>query len=167
MDRDHLHSKMNICTRFEELMSIICLVIICRRFSLYFIKLMATVTLAYDKLISKPIETIYTPNVCAKFEKPMSILSSYHPDNVWSIYQHLDVTKTLTFDPLISKSIGIIFTAKFDEPWVILCLVIIWTRFGLYISMLMVTMTLIKINRDHLDSEMYVSNLKNLSQFCV
>ena len=67
---------MNICKKFEEPMSILCQVIIWTRFGLYIIKLKAIVTLTFDRLISKSIGIVYTPetNVCAKFDKPRSVL---------------------------------------------------------------------------------------------
>ena len=76
----------------------------------------------------------------------------------------LKATVTLTFDGLMSKSVGIIYTpiqlsAKFEEPRSILCLLVIWARFGLYVNMLKVTVTLtfdLKINRDHLHPETHV-----------
>ena len=92
----------------------------------------------------------------------------------------LKATVTLNFDGLISKSIGIIYTpgtnvcAKFDEPRSILCLVNMQTRFGLYIKIMVVTVTL---TFDQLTSKlitiiyslthMSVPNLMNLGQFCV
>ena len=59
----------------------------------------------------------------------------------------MNATVTFTFDKLISKLIGITYTqryicAEFEEPRSILCLVIIWARFGLYIIKLKVTVTL-------------------------
>ena len=52
---------MNICTEFEEPMSILRQVIIWTRFGLNIIKRMVTVTLTFDELISKSIGIIYTP----------------------------------------------------------------------------------------------------------
>ena len=49
--------------------------------------------------------------------------------------------------------------AKFDKPWLILCPIIIRARFGLYVNMLKVTVTLtfdLKINRNHLHPETHV-----------
>ena len=118
---------MNICTEFEELMSVLCHVIIWTWFVLHIIKLKITVTLTFDGLISKSIGIIYIPetNVCAKYDEPKSIL----------------------------------------------CLVIIQTRFGLYINMLTVTVTLtfdLKINRiPYTLTCMSVPNLMNLGKFCV
>ena len=105
--------QMNICTEFEEPMSILCQVVIWTRFSLYIIKLKATVTLNYDGLISRSIEIIYTPgtNVCAKFDKPRSILCQVNIRTRFGLnIKIMTVTVTLTFDPLTSKSIGIIYT---------------------------------------------------------
>ena len=91
----------------------------------------------------------------------------------------LIVTVTFTFDRLTSKSIGIIYTkthvcAKFDKPRSIPCLVIIRTRYCLYVNMLKVTVTL---SFDGLTSKsigiiynprrMSVPNLTNLGVFCV
>ena len=112
-------------------------VIIWTRFGLYIMKLKATVTLTFNELISKLIGVIYM-NICTEFKEPMSILCQII---IWTRFVlyiiKLKVTVTLTFDGLISNSIGIIYTpetnvcAKFDEPRSVLCLVIIWTRFGL------------------------------------
>ena len=93
---------------------------------------------------------------------------------------NLKATVTLTFDRLISKSIGIIYTPiqmslpNLMNPRSILCLLIIQARFGLYVNMLMVTVTL---TFDRLTSKsvgiiytprhMSVPNLTNLGQFCV
>ena len=102
----------------------------------------ATVTLTFDGLISKSIGTIYTPetNVCAKFDEPRSVLClvsvSYHPDNVWSIYQYVDSHCDLDLWPTdlkIDKDHLYSEThvcSKFDKPRSILCLVIIRIRFG-------------------------------------
>ena len=68
---------MNIWTEFEEPTSILCQVIIWTRFGRYIIKLKVTVTLTFDRLISKSRGIIYIPpetNACAKFDEPMSIL---------------------------------------------------------------------------------------------
>ena len=76
----------------------------------------------------------------------------------------LTVIVTLTFDRLTSKSIWIIYSPKcMSVPDLRnlgqLCLVIIQTRFGLYVNMLTVTVTStfdLKINRDHLYPKMHV-----------
>ena len=52
--------EMNVCTEFEELVSILCPVIIWTRFGLYIIKMKTTVTLTFDGLISKLVGIIYT-----------------------------------------------------------------------------------------------------------
>ena len=60
----------------------------------------------------------------------------------------LKATVTLTLNRLISKLIGIIYTPiQMSVPNLrnlgsILCLPIIWTRFGLYVNMLTITVTL-------------------------
>ena len=103
---------MNICTEFKEPMSILCQVIIWTRFVLYIIKLKVTVTLTFDRLISKSIGIIYTPetNVCAKFDEPKSILCQVIIRTRFGLYINmLTVTVTLTLDRLTSKSIGIIY----------------------------------------------------------
>ena len=109
---------MNICTEFEEPMSILCQVIIWTRFGLYIIKLKATVTLNFDGLISKSIGIIYTPgsNLYSKFDEPRSFLCLVNMrtrltcDKVWSIYQNnIKVTMILNFYQITSKSIGIIY----------------------------------------------------------
>ena len=108
---------MNICTEFEELaMSILCQVIIWTRFGLYIIKQKATVTLNFDGLILKSIGIIYTPrtDLCAKFDKPRSILCLVNMRTRFGLYiKIMTVTVTLSFDQLISKSIGIIFTLTY------------------------------------------------------
>ena len=104
---------MNICTEFEEPMSILCQVIIWKRFGLYLIKLKATVTLNFHGFISKCLRIIYTPgtNLCAKFDEPRSILCLVNMRTRFGLYtKMMTVTVTLTFDHLTSKSIGIIYT---------------------------------------------------------
>ena len=104
---------MNICTEFEEPMSILWQVIIWTRFVLYIIKLKVTVTLTFDRFISKSIGIIYTPktNVCAKFVEPRSILCQVIIRTRFGLYINmLTVTVTLTFDRLTSKSIAITHT---------------------------------------------------------
>ena len=101
---------MNICTEFEEHMSILCQDIIWTRFGLYIITLKATVTLNFDVLISKSIGIIYTPgtNLCAE---PRSILCLVNMQTRFGLYiKIMRVTVTLNFVQLASKSIGIIFT---------------------------------------------------------
>ena len=106
---------MNICTEFEEPLSSLCQVIIWTRFVLYIIKLKVTVTLTSDRLISKSIGIIYTPetNVCAVFDEPRSIQCLVI---IWPRFglhiNLLTVTVTLTFDHLTSKSIRIIYTPR-------------------------------------------------------
>ena len=128
---------------------------------------MVTVTLTFDRLISKSLGIIYTLDKCL-FQIWRTYVNSesiYHPDKVWSIYQHVEglcdldlwqIDLKINRDHLHSNTN---VCTKFDEPRSILCLVIIWTRFGLYINMWTVTVTLIfdlKINRDHLHSKTYV-----------
>ena len=52
---------MNICTEFEEPMLIMCQVIIWTRFGLFTNMLTVSVTLTFDRMISKLIGIIYTP----------------------------------------------------------------------------------------------------------
>ena len=95
-------------------MSILCQVIIWTRFVLYIIKLKVTVTFTFDRLISKSIGIIYTPetNVCAKFDEPKSILCLVIRTRFGLYINMLKITVTLTFDQLTSKSIGIICTPR-------------------------------------------------------
>ena len=102
-------------------------------------------------------------NICTKFEEPMSVVCQFIIWRRLGLYIiKLKFTVTLTFDGLISKSIGSIFTlennvrARFDESRSIQCLVIMRTKFGLYINKMTVAVTLtldLKINRDHLHSD--------------
>ena len=129
---------MNICAEFEEPMSILCQLTIWTRFGLYIIKLKVTVTLTFDRLISKSKGFICTSetNVCAKFDKPRSILYQVIMRTRFGLYINITtVTVTLTFDHKINRDhlhSNMDVCAKFDEPRSILCLVI---RQGLvYIS---------------------------------
>ena len=58
--RDHLNSRKNVCVKFDKPLSLLCLVIIRTRFGLYTNILMVSVTLTFDRLISKSIWIIYT-----------------------------------------------------------------------------------------------------------
>ena len=104
-------------------------------------------TLSFDGLISKSIGIIYTPgtNVCAKFDKPRSILCLVNMRTRFGLYiKIMMVTVTLTFDLKINQDCLHSDThvcAKYDESTSILCLVI-YTKFGLYINMLMVIVNL-------------------------
>ena len=173
---------MNICTEFEEPMSFLCQVIIWTRFGLHIIKLKVTVTLTFDGLISKSIGIIYTPetNVCAKFDKPRSVLCLVIMQTRFGLYINIMmVTVPLTFDILTSKSKGFISTPRqMSVPNLMnlcqFCVVIIQKRFGLYTNMLMVSVTL---TFDRLSSKLIgntytpiktsVLNLTNLGQFCL
>ena len=105
-------------------------------------------------------------NVSANFDKPMSIPCLVTIRTRFGLYTNmLTVFVTLNFDILISKSIGIIYTSiQKSVPNLMnvgqFCVLVIFrTRFGLYINMLTVTVTLtfdLKINRDHLPSETHV-----------
>ena len=126
----------------------------------------APVTLTFDESISK----FFQMNICQVI--------------IWTRFglyiTKLQTTVTLSFEGLISKSITIINTpetnvgAKFDETRSILCLVIMGTRFALYINKMTVTVTL---TFDRLTSKsigiiytltrMPVPNLINLGQLCV
>ena len=104
---------MNICTQFEEPMSILCRVIIWTRFGQYITKLKATVTLNFDVLILKSIGIMYNPgtNPCAKSDEPRSVLCLVNIQRSFGLYfKIVMVTVTLTFDQLTSKSIRIIYT---------------------------------------------------------
>ena len=57
----NLMANKNVCAKFEEPRSILCLLIIWTRFGLYVNMLMVTVTLTFDRLTSKSIGIIYTP----------------------------------------------------------------------------------------------------------
>ena len=114
-----------------------------------FLKLKATVNLTLNGLISKLIVIIYTPiQIWDKFVEPRLILCLVINQTRFGLYVNmLMVTVTLTFYRLTSKSTGIIYnpkrmSAKFEEPKSILCLVIIRTRFGLCVNMMMFTMTM-------------------------
>ena len=109
-------------------------------------------------------------NICIKFEEPIDRFGLY--------IIKLEVTVTLTFDRLISESIGIIYTpktnvcAEFDKLRSILCLVIMQTRFGFYINIMTVTVTLTfdtltskSIGITYILTCISVPNLMNLGQF--
>ena len=124
---------MNICTEFEEHMSILCLVIIWTRFGRYIIKLKAAVTLTLHRLLSKSIGIIYTqrklfvPNLTNLGEFCVLVI-------IWTrlgLYINMfTVTVAMTFDQLTEMNV----CAKFDEQRSILCLAaIIQTRL-VYIS---------------------------------
>ena len=94
-------------------MPILCYVIVRTRFVLYIIKLKVTVTLIFHGLILKSIWIINTreTNVCAKFEKPKSILCLVIIRTRFGLYVNmLTDTVTLTCDQLTPKSIGVIYT---------------------------------------------------------
>ena len=123
IDKDHLHSKMNVCTEFTETMSTLCLVTMSTRFGLYIIKLKATVHRDLDLwwINLKRDHLHFRSNVCAKFDKPRSIL----------------------------------------------CLLIIRTGFGLYVNIVMVTVTQKSIGIIYTLRRMSVPCLTNLGQYCV
>ena len=121
---------MNICTEFEEPMSILSQFIIWTSFGPYInIMVKVTVTLTLDLLILKSIGIIYTPktNVCAKSDKPSSILCLVILGTWFGLYiKIMTVTVTLTFDLKINRDhlhINMHVFAKFDKPRSILCLV--------------------------------------------
>ena len=151
----------------------LCVVIMCTMFGLYITKLKATVTLTFNGIISKSIGVIYNWKCLCQIEEPGSIL--------FDVYVNmLTVTVTLNFHRLTLKSIWTIYTPRrMFVPYLrntraFLCVVIIRTRFGLYVNMLTVTVTL---TFDRLTSKsmgiiytrrcMSVPNLTNLGQFCV
>ena len=102
--------------------------------------LMVTVTLTFDRLISKSIGFIHTRDtcVCQILQTLVNSVSCYHPDKVWSICQHVESHCDLDLQPIdlrikrdhVHPETQV--CARFEEPRSILCLVIIWTRFGLY-----------------------------------
>ena len=103
--------------------------------------------------------------VCAKFDKPRSILCLVIIR--FGLYVNmLKVTVTLTFDRLTSKSIGIIYTPRcMSVPNLrnlgSFCVVIIRTRFGLYQYVdghcdLDLQPIDLKVNRDHLHPKTHV-----------
>ena len=112
INRYHLHSNTNVCTKFDEPRSILCLVIIRTRFGLYIKMLTVTVTLTFERLISKSKGIIYTnTNVCTKCDEPRSILCLVITGTRFGLYSNmLMVSVTLTFDRLISLLIRIIYT---------------------------------------------------------
>ena len=104
INRYHLHSNTNVCAKFEESRSILCLVIIQTRFGLYqYVDGNCDLDLYPIDLKIKSNHLHPKAHFCAKFDKPRSILC---PVNM------LKVTVTLTFDRLTSKSIGIIYTPR-------------------------------------------------------
>ena len=116
INRDHVHSNTNVCAKFEESRSILCLVIIRTRFGLYQYMYvdghcdldlyLIDLTINSDHLHSKT-------HVCAKWDKPRSILCLVIIQTRFGIYVNmLKVTLTLTFNRLTSKSIGIIYTPR-------------------------------------------------------
>ena len=94
-------------------------------------------------------------------------MSSYHPDKVWSICQHVEshcdldlwlIDLKIDRDHLHPKRY---VCAKFDKPRSMLCLVIIQTKFRLYQYVdghcdLDLWLIDLKINRDHLHPETHV-----------
>ena len=157
----------------------LCVVIMCTMFHLYIINLKATVTLTFIRLISKS-STLQYKCLCQVWGTLVNSVSTYHLGKVWSICQYVDGHSNLDHslidlkfyrDHLHPKTH---VYAKFDKPRSILCLVIIRTRFGLYVNMLKVTVTL---TFDQLTSKsigiiytprcMSVPNLRHLGQFRV
>ena len=61
MKRAHLNSMTNVCVKFDETMSIPCILIIWTRFGRHTNMSTISVTLTIGKLISKSIGIIYTP----------------------------------------------------------------------------------------------------------
>ena len=144
-----------------------CLVLMCTMFSLYIIKLKATVTLIFNGLISKSIGFIYTliQMSVPDLRNPGQLFVYIYPYKVWSISQYVDGHRDLDLCPIDLKinlnhlHLKMQVCAKFEEPRSIPCFVIIQTMFGLYVNMLTVTVTLafdLKVNRDHLHPEMHV-----------
>ena len=119
-------------------------------------------------------------HVCAKFHNPRSILCLAIIRTRFGLYQYVDghydldlkqIDLKINRDHLHHETH---VCAKFDNPRSILCLLIIQSRFGLYVSKLIVTVTL---TFDRLTSKsmgiiytlrcMSVPNLRNLRKFCV
>ena len=119
-------------------------------------------------------------NVCAKFEESGSILRLVIIQTRSGLNQYVDVQCDLDLYPIDLKinrdhlHPEMHVCAKFDKPTSILCLVIIWTRFGLHVNMLKVTVTLTfdwltskSIGIIYTQRRMSVPNSRNLGQFCV
>ena len=107
-------------------------------------------------------------------------MSTYHPGKVWSVCQYVDGHCDLDLRPIDLKinSDHLHYKthacAKSDKPRSILCLVIIRTRFDLYVNMLKVTVTLTfdrlaskSIGIMYYPIQMSLPNLRNLGQFRV
>ena len=114
INRDHLHSNTNVCVKFEESRSILCLVIIRTRFGLYqYTDVQCDLDLYLIDLKIDKEHLQQNTNVCAKFEEPRSILCLLIIRARFGLYVNmLMVTVTLTFDPLTSKSNAIIYTPR-------------------------------------------------------
>ena len=162
INSNHLHPKTHICTKFDKPRPILCLVIIWTRFGLYVNMLKVTVTLTLDTLISKSIGAIYTPIQMSvpKFEEYRSILCLVITRTRFGLYQCVDGHFDLDLYPTDLKinrdhlHPETHVCAKFHKPRSILCLVIIWTRFG--VCQHVNKSTDLKINRDHLHPETHV-----------
>ena len=88
----------------------LCVFILCTMFGLYIIRLKATVTLTFNRLISK---SIGSSTLQYKFEEPWSILCLVIIQTRFGLYVNmLMITLTLTFDRMTSKSIGFIYTLR-------------------------------------------------------
>ena len=113
--------------------------------------------------------------VCAKYDKPRSILCLVIIPTRFGLYQyvdgHCDLDLKINRDCLHPK---MHVCAKFDKPRLILCLVIIRTRFGVcqYVDIVTVTLTFDRLTSKSIGiiytaRRMSVPNLTNLGQFCV
>ena len=114
INSDHLHSNTNVCAKLEESRSILCLVIIRRRFGLYqYVDGHCDLDLYPIDLKINRDHLHPKTHVCAKFDKPRSILCLVIIWTMFGLYvKMLKVTVTLTLDRLTSKSIGIIYTQR-------------------------------------------------------
>ena len=182
INSDHLHPQTHVCAKFDKPRSILCLVIIWTRFGLYVSMLKVTVDLDLWPIGLK-IDRDHlhsNTNVCAKFEESRSILWLVIIWTRFGLYQFVDGHCDLDLYPIDLKinrdhlHPKTHVCAKFNKPRSILCLVIIRTRFGLYVNMLKVTVTLTfnrltskSIGIIYTPRRMSVPNLRNLCQFCV
>ena len=159
INRDYLHPKTHICAKFDKPRSILCLVIIRTRFGLYVNMLKVTVTLTFDLKINR--DHLHPETyVCAKFDKPRSILCLVIIRTRFGLYQYVShcdldlwpIDLKINGDHLHPKTY---VCAKFDKPMLILCLVIIRTRFGVSHNYVDYHCDL-NINRNHLHPKTHV-----------
>ena len=89
--------EINVCAKFDEHRSILCLNIMLTRFGLYIKIMTVTVTLTFDRLTSKSIEIIYTPTPISVpiLQTSINSGSSYHLDKVWSTDGPTNMSKAI------------------------------------------------------------------------